>query len=142
MPKPSNGDSVKIHYTGRLTDGTEFDSSHDRAPLEFVVGSGHVIPGFENAVLDLEPGQTVTVTIPAVDAYGVRREELVATVSHEQFPKNIPLEKDVQIQIPTPDGRTMVATITAIDGDAITLDANHHLAGKDLVFDIELVEIV
>lgn len=141
MAKPQNGNTVKIHYTGRLTDGSEFDSSKGREPLEFVVGSGQVIQGFETAVLDLEAGQSTTVTIPAVSAYGERREEMVATVSRAQFPEDIPVELGIQLQIPTPDGRAMVAEITAIDGDNVTIDANHHLAGKDLVFDIELVEI-
>lgn len=142
MAKPTQGNLVKIHYTGRLTDGSEFDSSRDREPLSFTVGSGQVIAGFENAVLELEPGESVTVSIPAGEGYGERREEMVATVSREQFPENIPVELGAQISIPTPDGRFMVAEITAIDGDNVTLDANHRLAGKELIFDIELVEIV
>lgn len=142
MSKPQNGNTVKIHYTGRLADGTEFDSSKGREPLSFTIGGHQVIPGFENAVLGLEPGESVTVTIPPAEGYGESKEEMIAVIPSAQFPENIPIEVGTQFQIPMPDGRMIVAEITDIEGDNVTVDANHRLAGKDLIFDIELVEIV
>ncbi|MCX6781329.1 MAG: peptidylprolyl isomerase [Candidatus Magasanikbacteria bacterium] len=142
MSKPQHGNTVKIHYTGRLSDGSEFDSSRDREPLSFTIGSHQVVPGFENAILDLKAGESITVTIPAAEAYGEKRPEMIATLEKSRFPENIPVELGIQFQIQAPDGTPMVAEITAIDGDMVTVDANHHLAGKDLTFDIQLVEIV
>lgn len=142
MGKPQTGNTVKIHYTGRLLDGTQFDTSEGRDPLAFAIGAGQVIAGFETAVLDLEPGESVTVTIPAAEAYGELREEMIAVIPAAQFPENITVEVGSQFQIPLPDGRMMTAEITDIEGDNVTVNANHHLAGKDLVFDIALVEIV
>ncbi len=142
MAKPQHGNTVKIHYAGRLTDGTEFDSSHGREPLEFTIGASQVIAGFENAVLNLDPGEMVTVTIPPEEGYGHSREEMIAVIPSSQFPEHITIEVGNQFQIMLPDGRALTAAITDIEGDRVTVDANHHLAGKDLVFDIQLVEIV
>jgi peptidylprolyl isomerase len=141
MAKPQQGNTVKIHYTGRFLDGTEFDSSRGREPLAFEIGGGLVIPGFEKAVLDLEPGQSTNITIPPAEAYGEMREEMIAVVPSSQFPENITPEVGVMFQIALPDGKTLTAEITDIEGDNVTVNANHRLAGKDLVFDIELVEI-
>jgi peptidylprolyl isomerase len=141
MAKPQQGNTVKIHYTGRFLDGTEFDSSRGREPLAFEIGGGLVIPGFEKAVLDLEPGQSTNITIPPAEAYGEMREEMIAVVPSAQFPENITPEGGVMFQIALPDGKTLTAEITDIEGDNVTVNANHRLAGKDLVFDIELVEI-
>lgn len=141
MSQPQSGNTVRVHYTGRLDDGSVFDSSKERDPLEFVVGSGMVIPGFDSAVLGLSVGESVTVTIPAADAYGEKREDMVAVVDRAQFPESIVPEVGVQLQIPEPSGRVLIVTITNIEGNEITLDANHHLAGKNLTFDIELLEV-
>ncbi len=141
MAKPQHGNTVKIHYTGRLDDDSIFDTSRGRDPLEFTIGQGMVIPGFEEAVLQLEPGESITVNIPAEKAYGQRNEDMAATVTREQFPAHLTPEIGSQLQIPQPNGQSMIVTITDIQGDDITLDANHALAGKDLTFDIELVDV-
>ncbi len=137
------GQSVRVHYTGRLDDGTVFDSSADRDPLEFKVGTGMMIPGFDKAVLEMqEVGEKKTVHIPAAEAYGERREDRIMHISRENFPgaENAPI--GVQVMISGTDGHALPATITEIDDEFVTLDFNHRLAGKDLTFDIELVELL
>lgn len=137
MPTP--GDNVKVHYTGReVATGEEFDSSTGRDPLEFVVGAGMVIPGFDAAVAGLEVGGKTTVVIPAVDAYGPYYDEMVHDMPHDFFGEQLP-EVGWGIQLQAENGQIMAATVTAISDDAVTLDLNHPLAGKDLEFDIELV---
>ncbi|MBU1319675.1 MAG: peptidylprolyl isomerase [candidate division Zixibacteria bacterium] len=141
MSQAKAGDKVRVHYTGKLEDGSIFDSSRDRTPLEFVVGSGSVIPGFDDGVKGMEIGSTKTVTIPEKDAYGSRRTELVTVVQKSEFPDTIAPEIGKKLQVGQPDGRVLNVAITGIDGEAVTLDANHPLAGKTLIFEIELVEI-
>jgi peptidylprolyl isomerase len=141
MATPQQGDTVKVHYTGTLADNTVFDSSRDRAPLEFTVGAGGLIPGFEAAVRDMQPGETRTVQIPADQAYGPRHEELIATVDRAQLPPDLPLAVGEQYQLQQPDGNALVVTATDVTPEQVTLDANHPLAGQDLTFEIELVEI-
>ncbi|MDO8964272.1 MAG: peptidylprolyl isomerase [Coriobacteriia bacterium] len=136
----TNGDTVRVHYTGTLDDGEQFDSSAGREPLEFTVGAGQVIPGFETAVLGLEPGGTATVTIAPDDAYGPRHEQLAQTVSKRDFAEE-PLI-GMMVNLTSPDGDHLPGEIVAIDGDDVTLDFNHPLAGKTLTFAVELVEIV
>lgn len=136
------GNTVRVHYTGRLEDGSQFDSSIGRDPLEFRVGDGMVIPGFEEGIITMQIGEKKTVRIPAAHAYGARREELCATIDRAQFPPDITPEIGLQLSLPQPDGGVMVITITNVTPETVTLDANHKLAGKDLTFDIELVEIV
>jgi FKBP-type peptidyl-prolyl cis-trans isomerase 2 len=141
MAEAKQGDSVKVHYTGRLADGTEFDSSHDQAPLEFTVGAGEVIPGFDQAVVGMQPGESKTTTIPAGEAYGDYDDELVMEVDRDQFPPNIQPEVGQRLQLRQVEGDDFSVVVTEINDDTVTLDGNHPLAGHDLTFDIELVAI-
>jgi len=141
MPVQS-GDTVRIHYTGTLEDGTEFDTSSGRDPLEFQVGSGQVIPGFDEAVQGMEPGQDKQFTIPADKAYGTHREEMVLQVSRDQIPAEMSPEVGDQLQLQTPEGRPVPVRVTEIQDDTVTLDANHPLAGEDLTFKIRVEEVV
>ena len=134
------GDTVRAHYTGTLDDGTVFDSSRERDPLEFVLGKGMLIPGFEAAVEGREVGETVTVTIAPEDAYGETDPELLFTVPRAQVPDHIPLIVGVPLQLSNEQGQ-MDVTITEVGADEITLDANHPLAGKTLTFEIEIVSV-
>lgn len=138
---PKQGDTVRVHYRGTLSDGTEFDSSAGRDALEFQVGTGQVIPGFDQAVSGLEIGESATVTIPAAEAYGERMEEAVQEMPREAFGDDVPQE-GWAVELQAPDGSTMAATITEVKDDSVTLDFNHPLAGQDLTFEIELVEVV
>jgi peptidylprolyl isomerase len=142
MPQAQEGDKVRIHYTGKLTDGTVFDSSAGRDPLEFILGSGMVIPGFDDAVDGLEVGATITAIIPAEKAYGPRREEMIARVDRAQFGEEMELALGQKYVLPQPNGGQAVLVVVELNDTHVTLDGNHELAGKDLVFDIELVEIV
>ena len=141
MTAAKTGDSVKIHYTGTLEDGTTFDSSAGRDPLEFTLGSGQVIVGFEEAVTGMEPGEKKNVTIPADKAYGQRNEEMVITAPRDQVPPEINPEVGQQLQMAGPDKQMLVVHVTEVTEEHIILDANPPLAGKDLIFDIELVSI-
>jgi peptidylprolyl isomerase len=141
MSQAKNGDSVRIHYTGRLEDGSIFDSSAGRDPLEFTIGDGRVIPGFEEAVLGMQTGESKTVTIPADKAYGERNEQLVIEVPRSQVPPDLDPELDQKLQMGGPNGELVVVTVIGLNEEAIVLDANPPLAGKDLVFDLELVGI-
>lgn len=142
MTTPKNGDTVRIHYSGRLTNGTEFDSSTGREPLQFTLGQNQVIPGLEAHVSGMEPGVRSTVTIPCDAAYGPRRPEAVVTLDRSKVPGGIDLQVGTQLQARTSDGSTMPITVTGIEKDSVEVDANHPLAGEDLVFEVELVEIV
>lgn len=142
MKSAGSGDTVRVHYTGTLDDGSVFDSSKDRDPLEFIIGDGQMIPGFEKAVTGMNVGDTKTVKIAANEAYGAHREELVIKLSRAQFPDNIVPVAGLQLSLKSPEGQIVNAVITSVDGDSVLLDANHPLAGKDLTFDIELMEIV
>ena len=141
MVQAQSGDTVRIHYTGTLSDGSEFDSSQGREPLQFTVGSGEVIPGFDQAVQGMEPGTSKEVTIPAAEAYGEHRPDMVIEVGREQFPQDLDPEVGEQLQLRQPDGQALVVTVSELDDETVTLDANHPLAGEDLTFAIELVEI-
>lgn len=136
------GSSVKVHYTGKLDDGTVFDSSRERTPIEFTIGEGQLIGGFENAVVGMALNDTKTINIPAAEAYGEHRSELVVDVKKSQFPENIVPEEGLHLDLKNPEGKVMKAVITSVGEDEVTLDANHPLAGKDLTFDLELVEIL
>ncbi|MBD5640968.1 MAG: peptidylprolyl isomerase [Desulfovibrio sp.] len=134
-----NGDKVRVHYTGKFKDGKVFDSSLDREPLEFVVGTGQLIAGFENAIRGREPGEKLTVKIDPDNGYGQPDLDLVFSVSREQVPDHIPLEVGTPLQL-TSDKGNMDVTITEVGPEEITLDANHPLAGKDLEFEIEIID--
>ena len=141
MSKAKSGDTVRVHYTGKLNDGTQFDSSAGGDPLEFSLGEGNVIPGFENAVEGMEIGESKSVTIEAEQAYGPRHEQLVQDVPREQLPNDMQPAVGMQLQAQGEDGRTMRLVVTAVEDEAITVDGNHPLAGQSLNFDIELVSI-
>ena len=141
MPMPAaSGDSVRIHYTGRLDDGTVFDSSEGRAPLAFTLGGGQVIEGFDKAVTGMEPGESQTVRIPAEEAYGTRREDMVIQVPREAFGEDTP-EVGMRVQLGLDGGGSLDAAIVEVGDENVTLDANHQLAGQALTFDIELVSV-
>ncbi len=142
MAKAKQGDTVRVHYTGKLTDGTVFDSSLERDPLEFVVGGGMVIAGFDDGVTGLEIGESQTVTIPPERGYGARRDDMIIVIPRAQFPAHLSANIGDKYQVPDPTGRLSVLTVSTITDEDITLDANHELAGKDLIFEIELIEIV
>ncbi|MDE2518539.1 MAG: peptidylprolyl isomerase [Methanocorpusculum sp.] len=137
----TNGNTIRVHYTGTLTDGTQFDSSEGRDPLEFVVGSGMVIPGFDNGVIGMEIGETRTIEIPAKDAYGEKSDEMIVVIPRGEFGEGFTAEIGEQLLIQLGDGNQIPVTITQIDEETVTLDANHKLAGKDLIFTVTLVEI-
>ncbi len=141
MSQAKSGDTVRIHYTGKLNDGTQFDSSSGREPLEFALGSGQVIPGFDNAVDGMKVGDSKTVTIPPEQAYGQKHEQLVQEVPKSALPPELKPEVGMQLQSQAPDGQTMQLMVTEVADETITVDGNHPLAGQDLTFDIELVEI-
>jgi peptidylprolyl isomerase len=136
------GDTVKVHYTGKLDDGTVFDSSVDRDPLEFTIGSGNIIPGFEQAVVGMTPGESKTEVIPNDQAYGPYMDEMVVIVDRRQMPGDLQPEVGQQLQIQQETGQVIPVVVTDISDGSITLDANHPLAGEDLTFEIELVAIV
>jgi peptidylprolyl isomerase len=142
MTKVKNGDTIKIHYTGKLDDGTTFDTSLEGDPLEFTIGEHEVIPGMEDAVIGMEPGDERTVTIPSDEAYGPYHEEMVVVVDRKEFPEEMEIQVDQQLSVVLEDEQSIIVTVTEITDDSVTLDANHPLAGENLVFDIHLVEIV
>jgi FKBP-type peptidyl-prolyl cis-trans isomerase 2 len=137
-----NGQTVRVHYTGTLEDGSTFDSSRDRDPLEFTVGGGQVIGGFDSAVTGMAPGDTKTVTIPAANAYGPHREELVQELPRSAIPPQVDLTPGVRLAAKDQAGNEMVLTVVEADDATAKLDANHPLAGEDLTFEIELVEVL
>lgn len=141
MANAKPGDTVHVHCTGRLDDGTVFDSSEGKPPLEFVLGTGHVIPGFEQAVEGLRVGEQVTASIAEDDAYGPRSEELVLTVPADRFPGDSTPSVGDRFEMSTPDGQRTPVTVTDVDDDAVEIDANHPLAGRELKFELELVKI-
>lgn len=135
------GDTVKVHYRGTLNDGTEFDSSAGREPLEFCMGQGQLIPGFENAVLGRNTGDKVNVNIPAAEAYGEHDPQHILPVSLEHFPEDMELAIDMPLQLQTESGMLIEAVVVEITDTHAMLDANHPLAGQDLNFEIEVIEV-
>lgn len=142
MGQAKAGDTVRIHYTGTLDDGSQFDSSAGRDPLEFELGSGQVIPGFDQAVDGMSVGENKAVTISPDEAYGQRHEQLIQVVPRSALPEEIEPSVGMQLQGQSPDGDVNAFLVTDVSDDTITVDANHPLAGLSLKFDIELVEIV
>jgi len=141
MTALKSGDTVAIHYTGTLLDGSTFDSSEGREPLEFEVGSGMIIPGLDRAMPGMEVGDKKIVKIACEDAYGPLNPEMRQAVPREGIPADIPLEVGTQLQMQTPDGQALPVMVVEVDEATVLLDANHPLAGKDLQFDIEVVSI-
>lgn len=141
MAQAKSGDTVKVHYIGKLDDGTVFDSSENREPLEFTLGSGSIIPGFERAVLGMSLGESKTEIIPTDDAYGPHLDEMVVVVDRQQMPPEIEPQIGQQLQLQQQDGQVLPVIITDVSDGSVTLDANHPLAGEALTFDIQLVEI-
>ncbi|MCP4329073.1 MAG: peptidylprolyl isomerase [Alphaproteobacteria bacterium] len=141
MSHAKAGDTVKVHYAGSLADGTEFDSSNGREPLQFTIGAGQVIPGFDAAATGMAVGDKKTVEIPCADAYGEHDSNQVQEVDRAQIPAEIDISPGARLQASAPDGAQLVLTVVAADDDKVTLDANHPLAGKDLTFEIEMVAI-
>ncbi len=141
MTQVKTGDTVRIHYTGTLTDGSTFDSSQGRDPLEFTVGSGQIIPGLDKAIPGMTVGDKKTVQVPAEDAYGETNPEARQDVPRAEIPDDIPLDLGTQLQVQAQGGQVLPVTVVAVTEEVVTLDANHALAGKDLTFAIELVEI-
>ena len=142
MAQAQHGDTVRVHYTGRLEDGTTFDSSQQRDPLEFTLGQGQFIPGFENAVVGMQPGESKTEIIAAEKAYGPHKPEMLIEVARQQLPEEINPHVGQRLQMRGQNGDTVPVVVTDVMDTHITLDANHPLAGKDLTFDITLVDII
>lgn len=141
MQQVKNGDTVRVHYQGRLTNGNTFDSSEGREPLEFQVGAGMVIKGFDSGVLDMKVGDKKTVQIPVDQAYGPKNEELIMDFPKANIPGDLNPEVGMDLQMSNAQGQVFPVKVAAVGTEFITLDANHPLAGEELVFDIELVEI-
>lgn len=141
MPEAQQGNTVSVHYTGKLKDDTVFDSSRGGDPLSFEIGSGQIIPGFEKGVVGMSPGETKMVEISSEEAYGPYREDQVVEVEREKLPDDIDPEVGQQLQVQQTNGQTAVVTIKEVTPSAVMLDANHPLAGKDLTFEIELVSV-
>jgi FKBP-type peptidyl-prolyl cis-trans isomerase 2 len=141
MQQVKSGDTIKVHYHGTLTDGSIFDSSNGREPLEFEVGSGMVIEGFDNGVLGMAIGDKKTVSIPAAQAYGVPREDMIMEFPIDRFPEDIVPEVGMQLNMSNNEGDQFPVSIIEVAEEFVVLDGNHPLAGKDLTFDLELVEI-
>ncbi|WP_207492673.1 FKBP-type peptidyl-prolyl cis-trans isomerase [Aridibaculum aurantiacum] len=142
MQQVQSGDKVKVHYHGKLTDGSTFDSSEGREPLEFEVGSGQVIPGFDSGVTGMSVGEKKTINIPVDEAYGPKQDELVMEFPRDRFPADMVPEVGMQLNMSNGAGQNFPVVIREVQEATVLLDANHPLAGEDLVFDLELVEIV
>lgn len=136
-----NGQKVKIHYTGTLDDGSQFDSSAGREPLEFEMGAGMVIPGFEAGVQAMEVGEKKSIHIPAVEAYGEKREDMVMEFERTQLPEGLEPEVGMGLQMQGPQGQPVPVQIAAVTETTVTIDANHPLAGQNLNFELELVSV-
>jgi peptidylprolyl isomerase len=141
METAKKGDTVSVHYTGRLNNGTVFDSSRNGDPLTFELGGGQLIQGFDQAVMGMEVGETKTVELAPSEAYGARRDDLEFEMERSSFPESIEPEEGQQLQMRQRNGQPLIVTVIDADDETVTLDANHPLAGQELIFDIELLEI-
>lgn len=141
MKQVKEGDVVKVHYTGKLINGEQFDSSVGREPLEFTVGAGQMIKGFDDAMPGMNLGEKKTINIAPEDAYGPRSEEAIIEFPKENVPADMKLEPGMPLTLSNPDGQPVPVIVVEVKDDIIVLDANHFLAGQELIFDIELVEI-
>jgi peptidylprolyl isomerase len=142
MERAKHGDTVKVHYTGRLDDGSMFDTSLNREPLEVTIGAGQVIPAFEHALEGMAPGESKTTRIPPEQAYGPHRDEMIAVVERDELPDDMDIAVGQRLKVEQRDGRELVVMVTDVSESSVTLDANHGLAGKTLNFDLQLVEVL
>lgn len=142
MSEAKKGDTVQIHYTGTLADGSQFDSSKDQEPLEFKLGESQVIPGFESNVVGMVIGEKKSIHIPVDEAYGQRNDEMMEVVERQHFPDDLELEVGMHLQTQTFDGSPYMVVVAELTDESVTVDGNHPLAGQALNFDIELVSIV
>ena len=142
MVQARMNDKVKVHYSGTLSDGTIFDSSLEREPFEFTIGQGMVVPGFENGIVGMNEGETKTVSISADDAYGPYKDDLVGVIDKSRIPEDIDLDVGMVLQMRSPEGGITNVTVADISDAGVTIDLNHPLAGKDLIFEIKLLEVL
>jgi FKBP-type peptidyl-prolyl cis-trans isomerase 2 len=142
MQQVKTGDKVKVHYHGKLTNGETFDSSEGRSPLEFEVGKGMVIKGFDDGVTGMAIGEKKTINIPVDDAYGPINPDMLIEMPKDRFPKDMEIKEGVPLMMSDGSGQNFQVVVAEVKDDSVILDANHPLAGQDLIFDIELVEIV
>jgi peptidylprolyl isomerase/FKBP-type peptidyl-prolyl cis-trans isomerase SlpA len=141
VAQAKEGDEVQVHYTGKLEDGTVFDTSQDGEPLSFTIGENRVIPGFESAVVGMEPGDSKTTEIEPDQAYGEHRDDMVMELDRDQIPEDVEPDVGQQLQLRLENGQTVPVLITALGEETVTIDANHPLAGRTLIFEIELVDV-
>ena len=141
MMRAKDGDTVRVQYTGRLEDGSVFDSSVEHETLQFTIGKGQVLHGVERAVIGMRPQESKTVLVPAAEAYGPHRDEMTTEVQRSQFPDSVELQVGQRLQITQKNGQSIAVSVLELSDSTVTLDANHPLAGKDLTFDLQLVEI-
>jgi peptidylprolyl isomerase len=142
MSRAKPGDTVRIHYTGTLEDGTVFDSSLKREPLEFTIGAGQVIPGVEQAVTGMEPGESKSADVPPEQGYGPHRDEMVAVVGRDRLPSDLKPTVGQRLSVPHKNGKPFTVTVTDVSESTVTIDANHRLAGRNLKFDLKLVDVL
>lgn len=142
MQQVKSGDKIKVHYHGRLTNGETFDKSEGREPLEFEVGSGMVIKGFDDGVTGMAVGDKKTINIPADEAYGPKNPDMIIDMPKDRFPKDMELEVGMPLSMSDGQGQQFQVVVAEVQDEVIILDANHPLAGEDLIFDLELVEII
>jgi peptidylprolyl isomerase len=142
MAQAKNGDTVKVHYTGKVDDGAVFESTLNHDPVQFVIGQEERIPGFEQALVGMSPGDRKTTRVPADEAHGPHNKELLVVVNRNEFPADLKPETGQWIKVSQPDGSNLILTVIDVCESSVTLDANHPLAGKDLTFDIQLIEIL
>jgi FKBP-type peptidyl-prolyl cis-trans isomerase 2 len=142
MAQAKDGDTIKFHYSGKFEDGTEFDSSRNEDPLEITLGGGQLIPGLEEGLFGMVVGDKETVTIAPEEGYGAFREELILKINRDEFPKDVTPKVGQQLRLQKPDNPPFTVLIVEVNDDNIILDANHPLAGKTLIFDVELMEIL
>ncbi len=141
MSTATEGDTVTVDYTGKLEDGTVFDTSEDRGPISFTIGDDEVIPGFQEAVVGMEAGETASATLPPDEAYGHRSDEMVFSVRRSELPDDLDPEVGDRLEVQSREGQTFPAVVAEIEGESVTIDANHPLAGEELTFEIELKSI-
>jgi peptidylprolyl isomerase len=142
MRQAKHGDTVRVHYRGKLRDGSVFDASFDREPLQFTIGEGELLPGFEEAVVGMNPGELKTTELPAETAFGPYREDMLLVIDKSQLPEDVEPKVGESVPIPRPDGPPIDITVADVTESEVTVDANHPLAGEDLTFDIQLIDIV